>query len=82
MGAPEIFVFSGFILFIAIILTLDLGIFDRKSHEVKFREALVWTFVWVCFAIGFYFLILTFWNHIHGAETKEQVMALIEKYRH
>lgn len=32
---------------------LDLGIFNRKSHEVKFREALTWTIVWVSLAMLF-----------------------------
>jgi len=82
MITSEYLIFAGFILFIAAILTLDLGIFDRKSHEVKFREALVWTFIWVSFAVGFYFLIVYFGNMIHGVETKEQVLAQIAKYKH
>lgn len=82
MFTSEHLIFAGFLLFIAAILALDLGIFDRKSHEVKFREALIWTFVWVGFAIGFYFLLIFFGNHLHGVFTKEQVLSQVAKFRH
>lgn len=82
MITSEHLIFAGFILFIAAILALDLGIFDRKSHEVRFREALVWTFVWVSFAIGFYFLIVFFGNKIHGIETKDEIVAQVAKFSH
>jgi tellurite resistance protein TerC len=42
-----------------IMFVLDLGVFNRKSHEVRFREALTWTLVWVSLAllfnVGIYF---------------------------
>lgn len=82
MIASEHLIFAGFLVFISAILALDLGIFDRKSHEVKFREALIWTLVWVSFAIGFYFLILFFGGRLHGVETKEDVLIQILKYKH
>jgi tellurite resistance protein TerC len=82
MITSEHLIFAGFLLFIAAILALDLGIFDRKSHEVKFREALIWTFVWVCFGIGFYFLLLYFGDHLHGVKTKEDVQYRIDLYKH
>lgn len=34
-------------------LALDLGVFHRKSHEVKVREALLWTAVWITLAMLF-----------------------------
>lgn len=48
-----------FTLFIVAMLAIDLGIFNRKDHEVKVKEALVWSGVWVglslVFNIGVYF---------------------------
>lgn len=38
---------------IAIMLALDLGVFHRKAHEVKFKEALAWVCVWVSMALLF-----------------------------
>lgn len=46
-------VWVGFLLFVIIMLVLDLGVFHRKSHEVKIREALVWSAVWISLALLF-----------------------------
>jgi tellurite resistance protein TerC len=82
MISSEHLIFAGFLLFIAAILIVDLGIFDKHSHEVKFREALIWTFVWVSFAIGFYFLLLYFGERLHGIKTIEDVQYRIDTYKH
>lgn len=54
------FVWAGFLLFVLLMLALDLGVFHRKSHEVKIREALAWSAVWISLAlifnVGVYFL--------------------------
>jgi tellurite resistance protein TerC len=34
-------------------LALDLGVFSRKPHEVKFKEALIWSIVWVTLSLIF-----------------------------
>jgi tellurite resistance protein TerC len=44
---------TGFIVCILIFLALDLGVFHRSAHVVKFKEALCWTAVWFCVAMGF-----------------------------
>jgi tellurite resistance protein TerC len=82
MLTSEHLIFSGFVLFIAAMLAVDLGIFDRKSHEVKFREALTWTVVWVSFAIGFYVLLLYFGNYLHDVNTLEDVKQKIVQFGH
>jgi tellurite resistance protein TerC len=43
----------GFALLLVIMFTLDLGVFSRRSHEIKFREAIVWMLVWVSLAFAF-----------------------------
>ena len=43
----------GFIVWVLIFLALDLGIFHRHAHQVKFKEALLWTMVWFCVAMLF-----------------------------
>lgn len=42
-----------FLLFIALMLALDLGVFHRKAHVPSFREALTWTSVWATLAALF-----------------------------
>jgi len=32
---------------------LDLGVFHRKAHEVKFREAITWSAIWIMLALSF-----------------------------
>ena len=43
----------GFIVFILIMLALDLLIFNRKAHEIKVKEALIWSGVWISLALLF-----------------------------
>jgi tellurite resistance protein TerC len=43
----------GFSLFILFMLSLDLGLFNRKAHAIKYREATIWSAVWVSVAIIF-----------------------------
>ena len=43
----------GFAGIVAVMLAVDLGIFHRTAHEVRPREALVWTGVWVALALLF-----------------------------
>lgn len=43
----------GFVGCVIIFLALDLGVFHRKAHVVRFREALIWTGVWFTLALVF-----------------------------
>lgn len=43
----------GFNAFVLLMLALDLGVFHRKSHEVKFKEAITWSAVWIALALIF-----------------------------
>ncbi len=52
---------GGFIVVVLIFLALDLGVFHRAAHVVKFKEALLWTLVW--FAVTMVFAgALFFWR--------------------
>src|SRR4051812_27049680 len=43
----------GFCLFILIMLAIDLGVFNRKPHEISYRNAAIWSGVWVALALVF-----------------------------
>jgi tellurite resistance protein TerC len=43
--------------FILVLLGLDLFVFHRKEHEVKIKEALLWSLFWVVLSLGFNLLI-------------------------
>ncbi|AEI66920.1 TerC family protein [Corallococcus macrosporus] len=51
VGSPGLW--AGFIAFVIAMLALDLGVFHRKAHVVKFKEALGWSAVWVSLALVF-----------------------------
>jgi len=50
-GTPSLWI--GFTLFVLALLALDLGVFHRRAHEVRFREALAWNVVWIVLALLF-----------------------------
>jgi tellurite resistance protein TerC len=45
--------YAGFTGFVLVLLALDLGVFHRKAHAVSFREATVWSAVWIGLALAF-----------------------------
>jgi tellurite resistance protein TerC len=51
--ATNIWFWVGFIAFVLAMLALDLGVFHRKAHEVRPREAAIWVAVWVTLALVF-----------------------------
>ena len=71
------YIWIGFIVFVLLMLTLDLGVFHRKSHEVKIKEALTWSAVWILLALAFNYGIYLFM----GKEKALEFLAgyLIEK---
>src|SRR4029077_13877062 len=44
---------TGFVVFVLIMLAIDLGVVNRSAHVIKFREALLWTSIWFCLAMLF-----------------------------
>lgn len=43
----------GFAIIVVIMLLLDLGVFNKKSHVVSNKEATIWTIVWISLAMIF-----------------------------
>jgi len=50
-------IYAGFVAVVLVMLALDLGVFHRHAHEVRMREALGWTVVWVACALAFNVLV-------------------------
>src|SRR5262249_11110637 len=48
----------GFCSFIIVMLAIDLGVFNRKPHEISYRNAGIWSAVWVTLALLFFGLLL------------------------
>lgn len=82
LQANELTFFSIFLVFILFVLMLDLGIFSKENKVVGFKESLLWSMVWVACAIGFFFLLKSKGDLIHGYSTPEQLKYIIERYQH
>jgi tellurite resistance protein TerC len=50
-----------FNLFVLAMLVLDLGVFHRRAHTVKFREALAWSVAWIALA-AIFAVVIFFWH--------------------
>ncbi len=46
-------IWIGFLLFIAIMMAIDLGLFNRRAHVIAMKEALTWFGIWVGLALLF-----------------------------
>jgi len=66
-----------FNIFVLAMLAIDLGVFHRKAHEIKTKEALIWSAIWITLALLFN-LGIYFWR---GPQTALEFLTgyLIEK---
>jgi tellurite resistance protein TerC len=58
----------GFSVFILLMLSLDLGLLNRKAHTIKYREAAIWSAVWVTLASLFAALVFYYQGNTRGLE--------------
>lgn len=78
----ELLFFTCFLLFITLMLAIDLGLFNKKDHVVSFKEAAVMSAIWVSFALGFYVLLLTEGDFLHGIQNQAQLEQVTRTYLH
>ena len=67
----QAWLWTGFNLFVLLMLALDLGVFQRNSHVVSMKEALGWCAVWGTLALAFGGGV---W-HFRGPELGQQFLA-------
>lgn len=58
-----LWVWIGFIAFILLMLSLDLGVFHRHAHVIGMREALGWTAIWVFLGVSFSLFVYFGYEH-------------------
>lgn len=58
---------GAFLGFVACMLALDLGVFNKTDHKPSFKEAVAWCVVWVALAVAFGFL-LSAWRGPEDAQ--------------
>ncbi|MFZ2906567.1 MAG: TerC family protein [Cyclobacteriaceae bacterium] len=64
----SVVLWTGFNLFVILMLALDLGVFHRKTHAVSVKEALVWTGVWITLAMFFNLFIYFYFGEEKAVE--------------
>lgn len=80
MSYNEIVFFSLFIFFVCGMLALDLGVFSKKDHVISFREAGIWSLVWISFALIFYVILKTHGDLIHGINDFDRLREIVYRY--
>ncbi len=64
----SIWLWVGFNLFVLMMLALDLGVFHRKEHAIKVKEAIIWSGVWIMMALLFDLGIWKFMGEVQAIE--------------
>ena len=60
--------------FIIFMLAMDLGLFHKKDHVIKIKEAAIWTGVWVTLAMLFGLLLLFKAEWVHGITNMDELL--------
>ncbi len=81
MSAEVIFM-GGFLVLVAAMLAIDLGLVNKKDHVVSLREALVWTGVWIGTALVFWLFVVLRAEWIHGITTFEELQRINTLHGH
>src|ERR1700755_1558535 len=65
----ELIFITGFILFIFVMMSIDLGLFGKSDKPVSLKQAGIMSAVWVALALVFYVLIFRYGNLLHHVNT-------------
>jgi tellurite resistance protein TerC len=73
----SIYTWIGFNVFVLLMLVLDILVFQKEAHEIKLKEALGWSAVWILLALAFSGLV----HHYMGRQKTLEFLTgyLIEK---
>ncbi len=80
--SSEVLFMGGFLLLVAAMLAIDLGLVNKKDHVVSVKEALVWTCVWIGTAMLFWLFIAFRAEWIHGITTFEHLAEINALHNH
>lgn len=76
----ETLFFTIFVVFIILMLVLDLGVFHKKDHVISFKEALIWTCIWISVSLLFYVFIYFRAEWIHGINDISGLLEYQKRY--
>jgi len=76
MAEHSYWLWVGFGALILVMLSLDLGLFNRKAHKVTYKESVIWSSVWITLAMIFAGVV--FWHEGQQKGTEFLAGYLIE----
>lgn len=77
----ETIFFIGFSIFIGFVMAFDLGAFRKsEDHKVSFKEAGIWSAVWVALALVFFVFLRNYGYLIHDISDASHLELVREKY--
>jgi tellurite resistance protein TerC len=68
MMSHSIWLWVGFGAFILLMLSIDLGLFNRKAHTITYKEAVIWSSIWVSLAMIFAGIVFWHQGSVSGLE--------------
>lgn len=81
MLSNESLFFGVFTLFVVVVMLLDLGVFSKqKSHIVSFKEAGIWSAIWVALSVAFYFFLRQYGHLVHDVSDMAHLQEIVDKY--
>jgi tellurite resistance protein TerC len=78
----ELIFISGFIVFIALMLAIDLGLFAKPDRPVSMKQAALMSAVWVTLALCFYALIFKYGHLLHRIDNLTELQQINIKHAH
>jgi tellurite resistance protein TerC len=84
MFTSETLFFLGFAVFVLFVMSLDLGVFSskkaRQSHVVSFKEAAIWSGIWVLLSLLFYLFLRQYGHFVHGIDDMARLQEVRDRY--
>lgn len=86
----EIIFLVGFLIIVALILAIDLGVFNKKNTNqleketpaLSLKRAGLMSIFAICVALGFYFFLMEFGNELHDIHTMDHLKQVIASRHH
>src|SRR3569833_1987080 len=78
----ELIFIGGFILFIFLMMSIDLGLFGKSDKPVSLKQAGIMSGVWVSLALIFYWLILQYGHLLHHIDNFAALQEINVRHLH
>lgn len=78
----EFLFISGFLLFIVLVLSLDLGLFSKTEKVISLKQAGIMSLIMVSLALGFYFFLLVEGHQLHGVSNYQKLAQVVKQHQH